>query len=110
MFFGTLFGMSFKVSCASTSFATICFFLQYLHYARSSTSPTPPLIFFLFTILKCFHTTDVRLLVLGLLPIGLGWGMIEGWLEEGALVGVEMIFKRIKFIIFINTIVKVFNI
>ena len=83
------------------------FFLQYLHSARSSTSP---LIYFLFTILKCFHTTDVRLLILGLLPIGLSWGMLEGWLEEGALVGVEMIFKRIKFIIFINTIVKVFNI
>ena len=86
MFFGTLFDMSFKVTCASTSFATICFFLQYLHYARSSTSH---LIYFLFTILKCFHTADVRLLVLGLLPIGSGWGILEGWLEEGALVGVR---------------------
>ena len=59
------------------------FFLQYLHYARYSNSP---LIFFLFTILKCFHTTDVRLLVLGLLHIGSGWGRLEGWLEKGALV------------------------
>ena len=60
-------------------------FLQYLHSARSS---TPLLIFFLFTILKCFHTMDVCLLVLGFLPIGSGWRMLEGWLEEGALVGV----------------------
>ena len=46
------------------------------------------LYFFLFTILKCFHTMDVRLLVLGFFPKGSGWGMLEGWLEEGALVGV----------------------
>ena len=50
-------------------------FLQYLHSTRFSTSP---LVFCLFIIVKCFHTIDVRLLGLGFLPMGLGWGRLEG--------------------------------
>ena len=55
-------------------------FLQYLHSARFSTSP---LVFCLFIIVKWFHTTDVHLLALGFLPMGLGWERSEGGtLEE----------------------------
>ena len=65
MFFGTLFGMSSKMTRAITSFTTIFFFLQYLHCAIFSTSPFE---FSLFIIVKLFQTKEVRLLTLGFFP------------------------------------------
>ena len=83
MFFGTLFGMSSKVTCATTSFETIWFFffLQYLYSTRFSIFP---FVFCLFIIVKWFHTIDVHLLTLGFFPIRSGWER----LKEGALEGV----------------------
>ena len=67
-------------------------FLEYLHFARSSTSP---LIYFFIYYTKA-------------LPF---YGCTSSSLRPFAyMIELGMIFKMIKFIIFINTIVKVFNI
>ena len=57
MFFGTLFGMSSKMTCVTTSFTTIFFFLQYLHCATFSTSP------FEFSLFSTSHFESIALVL-----------------------------------------------
>ena len=78
-------------------------YLQYLHFARSSTSP--PIFYFIYytkalPYYGCTSTCPRSFAY----RIGLGKVRGRGTSEN------EMIFIMIKFIIFINTIVKLFNI
>ena len=106
MFFGTSFGMSFKVTCANTSFATICFF--YNIYILLDLLPLLLYIFYLHTkVLPYYGCTSTNPKSFA---YRIGLGNVKGLVRGRATSGSEMIFKRIKFIIFINIIVKVFNI
>ena len=107
MFFGTLFGMSFKVTCASTSFATICFF--YNIYILLDLLPLLLYIFFIYytKVLPYYGCTSTSPRSFA---YRIGLGNVRGLVRGRGTSGSGMIFKRIKFIIFINTIVKVFNI
>ena len=81
-------------------------FLQYLHCATFFTSPFE---FSLFIIVKCFQTKEVRLLTLGFFSYMFGIRRRDGLrVTNGG--GVLLIFKRIKFVTFINTKIKVFSI
>ena len=106
MFFDTLFGVSFKVTCASTSLQ-LYVFLQYLHYARSSTSP---LIFFFNYYTKVLSYYGCTSTSPRSFAYRIGLGKVRGLVKGRGTSGSGMIFKMIKFVIFINTIVKVFNV
>ena len=81
MFFGTLFDMSFMVTCITTKFVIIClsFYNIYIMFDF-----LPFFLYFVYLLLKWFHTIDVHLLTLGFFPIRSGWER----LKEGALEGV----------------------
>ena len=105
MFFGTLFGMSSKVTCANTSFATICFFFYNIYIMLDLL----PLLYFFIYYTKvlpyygCMSTSPRSF------AYRIGLGNVRRLVRGRGTSGSGMIFKRIKFIIFINTIVKVFN-
>ena len=99
MFFDTLFGVSFKVTCASTSLQ-LYGFLQYLHYARSSTSSFIYFFIYYTKVLSYYGCTSTS-------PRSFAYRIGLGKVRGRGTSGSGMIFKMIKFIIFINTIVKV---
>ena len=82
-------------------------YLQYLHYARSSTSP--PIFYFIYytKVLPYYGCTST---CPKSFAYRIGLGKVRGLVRERGTSGNGMIFKMIKFIIFVNTIVKVFNI
>ena len=82
-------------------------FLQYLHSARSS---TPPLIYFFIYYTKVLPYYGCTSTSPRFIAYRIGLGNVRGLVRGRGTSGSGMIFKRIKFIIFINTIVKVFNI
>ena len=106
MFFGTLFGMSFKVTYASTSFATICFF--YNIYILLDLLPL--LLYFFVYYTKVLPYYGCRSTSPRSFAYRIRLGKVRGLVRGRGTSGSGMIFKRIKFIIFINTIVKVFKI
>ena len=62
--------MSYKLTCAISSFSNICSFFYNNIYILLDFFISHR-IFYLFIIVKLFHTTNVHLLTLGLLPIRL---------------------------------------
>ena len=83
------------------------FFLQYLHYARSLPLLLYIYIYIYYTKLLpyygCMSTSPKSF------AYRIGLGNVRGLVRGKGTSGSGMIFKMIKFIIFINTIVKVYN-